>query len=412
MGLIRDFLIDRKFYEAVDEVEQILEEKGIDHNSVIHAFTFNKEIFPEEKDARIWAREKGFEVYDFESDDKSHYIQQLDLSEFVESSLQSIEIANGVEAVVGLIYYEAIQNQPADVYLSLRNEKSIKLSSNLPHIIELAKVVKGFHAAYGEVVITGEMLQSFVRNFSEGVVGVDLMIDYDHDQGKAAGWIKSVFLSADGQTLFGEVKWTPKGAQTLSDRDFRYYSPEFTLNYVHPHTGQAHGATLLGGGLVNRPFLKMDAIVSFKEKNINQENEDLIMETIALNEHKVIVSDLEKQIADFKLGDETIKKVIDGQKEEIKTLSETVKTLEGEKAQKELEAKNTQLFNDGKINKAQLDAMNDGKDIFEVLNLSENMNVEPKGKDGNNDSIELSESDLEAIQTLGLTKEDYIKYNL
>jgi len=410
MDLIKNVLMDKKYFESIDEVEQLLIDNDIEKSAVIQSLILSKEIYPSEEDARLYAREHGFVVEIVEDAEQSWVIPQLDASGFVDGTLKTINIGTGLDAVVGILKQDAVEGGPTDVFLSLRNDDTIKLNGSLPHIIELAKVVNGTHVNYGKVEINKEMLESFARNFSEGVVGVDLMIDYDHEQRGAAGWIKSVFVSMDGTTLFGEVKWTPKGAQCLSDRDFRYFSPEFTLNYVHPHTGVSHGPTMLGGGLVNRPFLKMDAIVTFKE-NINKKDE-VKMETIALNEHKAITSDLEKTISEFKLSEEKAKKLIGGQKEEITKLSTELKDLKEAKEKAELESKNEKLFTEGKINKAQLTALNKGKDPYEVLALAETMTNEPNGKDGNNPVIELSEQDDKACKALGITKEDYAKYNL
>lgn len=408
MGYIHNVLMDKKYYESIDEVEQLLQDNDVSKGSVIQHLIFDKDIFPNEEDARLWAREHGFVVEEVVEKASAWHITQLDSSEFIEETFRTIKITTGIKAVVGILKQDAAEGGLQDVYLSLRNNGTIKMSGNLPHIIELAKVVNGYHVNYGAVEITRDMLKSFVRNFDDRSVGVDLMIDYDHEQRGAAGWVKSVFLSIDETTLFGEVKWTPKGAQCLSDREFRYFSPEFTLNYVHPHTGVSHGPTLLGGGLVNRPFLKMDAIVTFKEKTKNE----VKMETIAMSEHNAIKSGLEKTISDYKLSEEKAKKLIEGQKEEIKTLSEKVNTLEQEKKDAEVKAKNEKLFNEGKISKAQLVALNEGKDLYEVLELSEGMNINPKGKDGSNHVVELSEADEKACSALGISKEDYVKYNL
>lgn len=410
MAFIKDVLIHQKFLESLDEVNELLRENEINENAMIHSFLLAKGQFPEEEDARLWALDHGYEIEGVVDAGDQWGIVILDRSEFVEETLKQIEIRNGVAATVGLIKQFAVEGGVSDVFLSLRNEKSIKLNERLPHIIELAKVVNGHHAAYGPVEITTDILQSFVRNFDESVVGVDLMVDYDHEQRGAAGWIKSVFLSPDGSTLFGEVKWTPKGAACLSDREFRYFSPEFTLNYVHPHTGVSHGPTLLGGGLVNRPFLKMEAIVTFKEQTKNNSSE-VEMETIALNEHNAIKADLEKQVSDLKLSEEKAKKLIEGQKDEITSLSERVKTLEEEKVVAERQAKHDKLFSEGKISAAQLSALNEGKDLYEVLELGENMNTTPGGKTGSQDDVKLSEADEQAIKAFGVSREDYIKYN-
>lgn len=409
MDLIKNVLLDKEFYKAIDEVEQALQDNEIDFNSVIQSLILDKATFPTEEDARLYVREHGFRVEDVNETETSFIINQLDSSEFIAETLKTIDVANGVIAVVGVLKTDAIEGASSDVFLSLRNDESINLNDKLPHVIELAKVVNGTHVNYGKVEITKTMLESFMRNFNEGVVGVDLMIDYDHEQRGAAGWVKSVFLSLDETTMYGEVKWTPKGAQCLSDREFRYFSPEFSLNYVHPHTGVSHGPTLLGGGLVNRPFLKMDAIVAFNNK---PKKEEVKMDTIALNEHNAIKADLEKKVAEFSLSEEKAKKVIEGQGDEIKKLSEKVDELVAEKKETELKAKNEKLFNEGKISKAQLDALNEGKDLYEILSLTEKLNTEPKGKvDTAEPTVQLSEADKAACKALNISEEDYIKYN-
>jgi len=62
-----------------------------------------------------------------------------------------------------------------------------------------------------------------------------LPIDYNHgqvsfmggsyDAGRAAGWF--VPASRDGALWATEVEWTPQGAQALSDKEFRMFSPAF-----------------------------------------------------------------------------------------------------------------------------------------------------------------------------------------
>ena len=428
MDLIRNVLIDKAFFEAIDEVEQFLQDRDVDFGSIIQSLVFDKATFPTEEDARLWAREHFFDVDSVEEIDGSFKIQQLDPAQFIIDTFKEIPISNGVSAIVGILKIDALEGGPLSGFFCENGKDkdkfrttiklepvNYKLNDNIPYIIELATVVSGHHATFGPVEITEEILQSFADNFNNDVVGVEIMIDCDHDQAEAAGWIKSVFLSLDKQTLLGEVRWTPKGAQKLNDRIFRYFSPEFTLNYVHPHTGVAHGPTLLGGGLVNRPFLKMDSIVSFKITNKN--SEVIKMETISLKDHDAKVSTLTTEIADFKLNAEKVKNVITGQKAdieskdgEIKTLSDKVAELEKKEKDAKLEAKHDKLFSDKKICKAQLDALKAGKDPYEVLSLAENMNVNPRGKDGGSNPIVLSEEERSAAKAFGLTDEDMEKY--
>jgi hypothetical protein len=399
MDILKRTLLETKISESIADLDTFIKENGIDDEALIQSFVLDKSVFPEKADAVDWIRCHHFMVDAIEETDGAFIFAQLMADDL--ENLNTIELLTGVSVVFGTL-------KPSSNPLALDGRESgIKFNESLPQVIELAKVVNGHHVNYGPVEITKEMLKSFKDNFESSVVGVDIMIDFDHKQAEAAGWVKEVFLSFDESTLLGVIKWTEKGARALSSRTFRYISPEFTLNYTHPHTGVSHGPTLLGGGLVNRPFLKMDAIVSFKEKIKNE----VLMETIALNEHNAVKADLEKKISEFKLSEEKVKTLIEGQKEEIKKLSEKVDELETEKKETEKKAKHEKLFSENKISKAQLDALNEGKDLYEVLELSEGLNTEPKGKTVVENTIELSDADKKACEAFGISAEDFKKYN-
>ena len=58
--------------------------------------------------------------------------------------------------------------------------------------------------------------------------GVDLVVDYEHQtlkgcEAPAAGWVKELKLE-DGQ-IKAVVEWTPRGAQYLENKEYRYLSP-------------------------------------------------------------------------------------------------------------------------------------------------------------------------------------------
>lgn len=66
----------------------------------------------------------------------------------------------------------------------------------------------------------------------------DLMVDYDHaslsflqvdpsESAKAAGWFRPELRGSE--LWAANVTWTPKAAQKLADREFRYFSPAFGL---------------------------------------------------------------------------------------------------------------------------------------------------------------------------------------
>jgi len=410
MGFLKHTLLEQEIIKDEIEIDEKLEAAGIeDENSIIQALIFEKKVFKTKEGVLDWVRSHCFFVDEsIEETDKTYIVRQIDPIEFDLDSMKVVEIRDGIFARVGAI---DISDCCEPICFGDKKDESIKFDETLPAIIEIAKVIEGHHARFGDVKITEEDLMSFKRNFDDKVTGVDLMIDYKHDADEAAGWFRSVYMSFDNQTLLGEIKWTPKGAQALSDKEFRYFSPEFHKNFQHPHTNEIHGPTLLGGALVNRPFLRMEAIVAMSDKN-NNKDEVISMETIKLSDHNAKMAEKENELTKVKLSEQTAINTIAGIKGENTKLSDENKELKDKLEKKEKEDKHNLLFSDGKISKAQLDALNSGKDLYEVLALSEKMTTKPKGKvvkDG--DTVVLSEEETEECVKLGLTTEEYAKYN-
>lgn len=93
--------------------------------------------------------------------------------------------------------------------------------------------------------------------------GIDIVIDRDHaselraphgDEAPAAGWIRDLEIRADG-SVWGIVEWTPRGADQVRNREWRYASPVFDFE---PATNRI--ARLVSVGLVNKPNLRMSAL--------------------------------------------------------------------------------------------------------------------------------------------------------
>ena len=57
---------------------------------------------------------------------------------------------------------------------------------------------------------------------------LDLVIDYEHQtlsdvQAPAGGWIKDLYKGEDA--IIAKVEWTPKAAEYLKNKEYRYLSP-------------------------------------------------------------------------------------------------------------------------------------------------------------------------------------------
>jgi phage I-like protein len=94
------------------------------------------------------------------------------------------------------------------------------------------------------------------------VTGGQIAIDFDHagfteaDCAPAAGWITALEADDTG-ALYGTVEWTPRGAQAVRDREYRFISPVFDF-VAGTYPGEI--LRLRGAGLSNRPNLRLTAL--------------------------------------------------------------------------------------------------------------------------------------------------------
>lgn len=143
---------------------------------------------------------------------------------------------------------------------------SISLSEEgAPNKIQLFRYGKFHHPTYGEFEINKKLLEEMKANFDSDVRGIGIAVDYKHEnEAESAAWIKQVEVDDSG--MFALVDWTPKGKQKVSDKEYRYISPEFVLSYQDNETLKDHGPTLMGAALTNRPFIKrMEPVVELSE---------------------------------------------------------------------------------------------------------------------------------------------------
>lgn len=104
--------------------------------------------------------------------------------------------------------------------------------------------------------------EAVLQAFAAG--GIDLPIDYEHQSLEAeakagpvpaAGWIKDLQVR-DG-ALWGRVQWTPKAADLIAAKEYRYLSPVFR------HV-KGRVVALAGAGLVHYPNLDLTPVANSK----------------------------------------------------------------------------------------------------------------------------------------------------
>lgn len=409
MSFLIEQIKDQAILEMEVNLDEFIIENKISDSAIIHSMIFDKEVFAEEKEVREYLKDKY--MYNPAIVDNGDVFTavliakaQVDLDTEVKVELRRGVVAHAADLMPIQTMQEINFNEKGEFSLSCKLG-TIDLHEGLPHIIEIARVAEGSHPSYGPIKITQDHLESMEVNFKSNAPGVDLAVNEDHRKNEAFGWFKDVFLSFDKQTLYGQVKWNTKGTQALSEKEYRYFSPEFRFNYVHPHTGVEHGPTLLGGALTNYPFLKMEAITELNNKNNSQGEKPVDKQTIELSIHNQTVVELSGKVSKA----ESDLKIVEAKNIE---LSDKVASLTKEVEQTKLEKVNEKLFKDGLINAAQLVALNEGKPSYEVLALSTKMNQAAAGSDEvKEDTIELSNKDKAFAKSLGLTDEEFAAGN-
>lgn len=274
--------------------------------------------------------------------------------------------------------------------------------------VQVLRIGRFNHPKYGEFEITKQTLIEMKENFDNKVRGVDIAFDYFHNSDQeAAGWPTELYLTENGEALWAKVDWTPIAHQKLSDREIRYFSPDFAFEWKDPESGKVYKNVLFGGGLTNRPFVKdMAAIVAHEEREkmelkelqekvvkLAEDGEDLKKahaDLLAKHEElKKAHSDLQKKMAeDGEEGDDSAEEEGEGDKEE----TDEMKSLKAELADakkklmeyaeaKKLAEKETAfnlLLSEGKVCVAQKDAyLKDN--MSEFIKLSQPVNLSGHG---------------------------------
>jgi len=236
--------------------------------------------------------------------------------------------------------------------------------------IEVLHTGKWEHPQYGEIIITEQDIDQFIKSFKQQVRKVDLAVDQEHMPEKgAAGWFKDLWKEKeDGKVkLKARVEWTPLGKELVKNGIFKYFSPEFDFQYEDQETHDVYENVLLGGALTNRPYFKDLAPVmlseniyaGFKTKEYDNNKKG--------GEDKMLTKEeLKSKLAE----DENFKLPEDASEEEIKLFEEVKAELanSGEKQEEEEDEKNEVKGSEKFISKADhVKQMNELKSQLGIL---------------------------------------------
>lgn len=294
--------------------------------------------------------------------------------------------------------------------------------------VQLLKEGKFFHPAYGDILITPATLNLFKKNFDERVRGIDVSIDYTHenDAGEkpAACWVKALEVKENEKKkeLWAKVEFTPKGKTLVEQKEYKYASADISVDYLNDQ-GKHFAYVLNGGTLTNRPFIKGMNPIKLSEyksnkKEINEMEKDQLI--ASLKDKGVDVKALEGETTALKNQvmelNAKIKELgaLPTQKEtEIANLKEEVKKANDKIVAQEKEAAFNDLLVAGKVVPANKEKILKQFAKAEDLNAfyidhPVIVNLKPSGSNGDDHDETLTEAESALVNSGNYTKEEII----
>lgn len=164
-----------------------------------------------------------------------------------------------------------------------------------------------------------EAARSRYQAEADAGVGDAPYIDFNHEDGPAAAWVKSIYWGGDDPKTGGvraKIEWSDAGREAIEGKTFRRFSPTFS---IHEASGAITGAPVNMGGLVNRAAFR--TISAFFASDSSEQNSQPKTTTPTMTE---------EQIAALKAENEELKK-------QLAALSEQVQAAAKDKAEAEVE---------------------------------------------------------------------------
>ena len=84
----------------------------------------------------------------------------------------------------------------------------------------------------------------------------ELLFDYEHERGRAAGWITALHITDDG--LYADVRPTPAGRKSVRDEEYLYTSADWFVG------ADDRPMMLMGASLTNDPNIEVERIQNTK----------------------------------------------------------------------------------------------------------------------------------------------------
>lgn len=142
------------------------------------------------------------------------------------------------------------------------------LKDGEPIWIEALTAKTHHNTPYGDVVVSNDKLENFVKNFKGNVRGIEVATDFEHGAdvakgNKASGWIRDA--KVEGDRLMVAVEPTPVALSELKNKEWKYFSLDWEDSWKSNADGKTYNDVIMGGAFTNRPIAKGMMPINFAE---------------------------------------------------------------------------------------------------------------------------------------------------
>jgi len=161
---------------------------------------------------------------------------------------------------------------------------------------EVCRTGEFYDQRYGVFKVDEDKLRRIKSNFDDGILGVDIALDVNHDPDKGAyAWIKS--LEVRGNALWAKFhKFTEEGKRSFLDQVFRYFSVEFgPFDTVRDGKKVTVRDVLRGIALTNRPVIK-SMRPTFLAEGIQEDKSQKTKDNMSVTAIKLFAENLKSRV--------------------------------------------------------------------------------------------------------------------
>lgn len=117
------------------------------------------------------------------------------------------------------------------------------------------------HSQKGDFYVDEESFSLIQKQFRERKL--DLVIDYEHQtladvQAPAGGWIKELYKGSDA--VMAKVEWTPRAAEYLKNKEYRYLSPVVLVRKRDQKATAIHSVALTNTPAIDGMFALVNSL--------------------------------------------------------------------------------------------------------------------------------------------------------